>query len=293
MNRRKIITYLKVSTIGLVAALCATLLIVMVNSVETVAKVEEPVKLPIIMYHSILDSDHKAGTYVITPKQLENDMKYLKENGYTTISVNELVEYVKGEGMLPEKPIMLTFDDGYYNNYSYLYPLLKKYNMKAVISIIGKYTDLYSSGDEIMNNNYSHLTWDEMREMVASGHIEIQNHSYDMHSDQTRRGVRKVFGEDEAEYELKIAEDIELLQREINSNLGVTPKAFTYPFGFFNDESEKVVRELGFEVSFSCYERVNTITRDPECLYRLGRFNRPSGPSTKEFFAKIEKFEYE
>ena len=90
------------------------------------------VKLPIIMYHSLLNDSKLQNEYVISPEIFENDLKYLKNNGYSFLTVDDLIKYTSSDITLPEKCIMLTFDDGYYNNYYYAYPLLKKYNAKAV-----------------------------------------------------------------------------------------------------------------------------------------------------------------
>ena len=106
--------------------------------------------------------------------------------------MKEVIDYVNGTGFLPKKPIVLSFDDGYYNNYYYAFPLLKKYNMKAVISIVGKLSDDFSqTPDE--NPSYAHLTWDDILEMHLSGCWEIQNHSYNCHSFDHRNGVSDVY----------------------------------------------------------------------------------------------------
>lgn len=92
----------------------------------------EGIQLPIIMYHSMLRNG--SGEYTISPETFEEDLRYLKDNGYTTIYMQDLLDYINKQVPLPEKPIMLTFDDGYYNNYLYAYPLAKKYESKIVIS---------------------------------------------------------------------------------------------------------------------------------------------------------------
>ena len=97
---------------------------------------EKTTALTVIMYHGIINDTRYQGTYVISPVQFENDLKKIQSESYTTVTVHDLVEYVYNNRPLPEKPIMLTFDDGYYNNYLYAYPLLKKYGCKAVISPI-------------------------------------------------------------------------------------------------------------------------------------------------------------
>lgn len=148
------------------------------------AKEPEGIKVPIIMYHSILKT--KTGRYIVSPEKLEEDLKYVKEKGYTTVTMTDIIEYVYNDVTLPEKPIVLTFDDGYYNNYRYLYPLLEKYNMKAVISIVGSYTDRFTESNEA-NSNYSYLRWIDISMLIPEGRIEFQNHSYNMHTTANRK----------------------------------------------------------------------------------------------------------
>ena len=247
------------------------------------------VELPILMYHAICDGKAKEGKFVITKEELEKDLKYLKDEGYTTISSAELIEFVENGTPLPEKPIMLTFDDGYYNNYCYAFPLLKKYNAKAIISIIGKHTDMYS---EISEDNpaYSHITWDQAREMIESGLIEIQNHSYDSHTtDRGRNGTKKKKGETQTAYREYIHDDIGRLQEEIKENLGYTPMVFTYPFGSISEASCDILKEMGFKMTLSCAEKVSKIKAgDHECLYRLGRYLRANKISAEKILNKIK-----
>ena len=116
------------------------------DAVPTAAK-PAGVSLPILMYHSMLPASVLRGTYIVSPALFEQDLQYLKKEGYTTVVMQDLINYVNGRGSLPTKPIMLTFDDGYYNNYQYAFPLLKKYNMKMVFSPIGSCTEAYSQTD--------------------------------------------------------------------------------------------------------------------------------------------------
>ena len=122
--------------------LCVIAVLTMLAAVAvmpTFAKEEKTdgIKLPILMYHSIVKNEDRSGEYVITPIELEKDLLYLKQNGYTTVFVNDVIRYVKRGGELPEKPIILSFDDGTYNYREYLLPLLEKYDMKATVSIVG------------------------------------------------------------------------------------------------------------------------------------------------------------
>lgn len=251
---------------------------------------EDSAKLPIIMYHAICENNSKSSRFVIKKQALENDLKYIKENGYTTVSFAELVDYVENNAELPEKPIMLTFDDGYFNNYCYAYPLLEEYNAKAIISIIGKYTDLYSETTE-ENPSYSHITWTQAREMCESGLVEIQNHSYNSHTnDRGRNGTKKKKGESKEAYSQYMYDDVGKLQSEIKQNLGYTPELFTYPFGSVSEASYDILKKMGFKGTLSCGEKINTIRRgDNECLYMLGRYIRSDKISVKDILEKNMK----
>jgi hypothetical protein len=162
-----------------------------VNSSEAMDSVtEKSVKLPIIMYHSILDDPKKADVYVATRASLKSDLKYLKEHGFETVVIQDLIDYVNGQGTLPQKPVMITFDDGNYNVLYYALPLMKEYNMRAVLSVVGSYTDTYSKNPD-PNPEYAYLTWDEIRYLHETGVFEIQNHSYAMHKICERKGSMK------------------------------------------------------------------------------------------------------
>ncbi len=249
------------------------------------AHAQAGIPVPILMYHSILKDPAYTGTYVVTPEQLEADLQWLKNHGYTAVHMAQVIAYARGEGTLPEKPVVITFDDGYYNNYLYAYPLLKKYEMKGVLSVLGRYTDLYS-GVEENNAYYSHCTWEQLQEMAQCGVMEIQNHSYDLHTHSAaRRGCASNKGEAPAQYRQIVGEDIMKVQNRIRTELGITPQVFTYPFGSYTSESEKLVRELGFAASLSCETGIAVVT-DAESLYCMKRILRPGGTSAAAFFAE-------
>ncbi len=245
------------------------------------SKDEKEIDVPILMYHNIFRSGNTHGNYIISESGFEKDLKFLSENGYTTIFMQDLINYTQGKGSLPEKPVVLTFDDGYFNNYSYAFPLLKKYNAKAVISIIGYYTDLYSkSPDE--NPAYSHVTWSDIKTMMKSGNIEFQNHSYNLHTtDKGRNGTKKKKGESLAEYKAMLTSDLGKLQDSFASNTGYTPTTFTYPFGSVSEASYDIIREMGFKASLSCESGMNHISKNPDDLYMLKRYLRTPNKSAE------------
>ena len=272
---------------------CFLILIMLLSGIFAYASVksgtdDKEIAVPILMYHSILKDPKRSGDYVVTPDTLENDMKYLRNHGYETVLVKDLIAYVYDDVKLPKKPVVLTFDDGHYNNMVYLLPLLEKYKMKAVISVVGSYTEQFSLNDS-HNPNYSYLTWDDIRELESSGKIEIANHTYHFHEKNHRKGCSILNSETTAEYQEKLHADLKSLQLALAENSNITPPVtFTYPFGYICAESQNPIESTGFLASLSCYERINSISKDKGCLYMLGRYNRPAQIQTEEFMKKIK-----
>ncbi|MBQ5562882.1 MAG: polysaccharide deacetylase family protein, partial [Clostridia bacterium] len=167
-----------------------------------------PVKIAVVMYHGLIDDTSKQNKYFIDPKYFEEDLKYLNENGFQTIFASELINHFEKNTPLPEKPVLLTFDDGYYNNYTFAYPLLKKYNCKAVISPIGYPAD-EAVKETKQNTFYSQCTWKQLKEMSDSGLVEIQNHTYNLHHiDNGRNGAKNNTDESFEAYKKLLSDDL-------------------------------------------------------------------------------------
>ncbi len=272
-------------------ALCAALLtaaaLFRFAAASAGARPRKSAELTIVMYHSIVKDPDRQGQYVVSPAALESDMSYLRARGYETVVVRDLIDFVDRGVPLPEKPVMLTFDDGCYNNYLYAYPLALKYGMRIVISPVGSYTDRYTQGDAD-HEIYSYLTWSEVAELADSGAVEIQNHSYDLHGTSPRLGARKLRTESAAAYRAMLETDLRKMQDRVREMTGHTPTAFVYPYGIVSRESISVVRGLGFRASMVCEDRKNALTAgDPDCLFGLGRYLRPAGLSSESYFRRI------
>ncbi|PYG87841.1 polysaccharide deacetylase [Ruminiclostridium sufflavum DSM 19573] len=263
------------------------------NDTQTGILSEDKVLVPIVMYHSILKKSAEMGKYVITPREFENDLIYLKNHNYKTINMTDLINYVYHNSEIPPKPVIITFDDGNLNNYIYGKPLLEKYEMKAVISVVGKYSEQFS--DTLASNipptnnpNYAYASWEQIKEMSSSGYFEIQNHTYNLHSTGKRLGIKRKKGENTEAYKDMLKADIIKLQDKLTEVTGIRPNTFTYPFGYISKESKEVLKSLDFKATLSCAEGVNIINKDKEdTLFGLKRNNRPHGISSENFFEKI------
>lgn len=268
--------------------LSAVILIsVMTGATKETTADTDSVKLPVIMYHSLLKDEKLQNDYTVSPTLFENDLKYLTENGYTTVVVKDLTDYVYGKKSLPEKCIMLTFDDGYYNNYYYALPLLEKYKCKAVISPIASVSEKFTETKDI-SVTYGHITFHDIKEMSDSGYVEIQNHSYDMHSLKSRKGVSQKSGESDETYKSVLTEDVAKAQTLLENATGKKPTCFVYPFGAKNDLTEKLIKEMGFSCTLTCTEKPNIITKNPDSLYELGRYRRDRNETMQNLLIRID-----
>lgn len=276
----------KLLLIGLLISF-AVVMLVKSWAVRQVSAVDTAVLVPVAMYHSVTDEGKSPGQYVISPSMLESDLQYLSEHGYQTVTVTDLVNYVKYGTALPEKPVMLTFDDGYYNNYLYAYPLLNEYGMRAVLSPVAILTEEFSQSEDTRHEVWSYCTEEQLKEMADSGVIEIQNHSYDFHELSPRRGCLRKSGESEAAYREVFFSDTQRAQ-DLFVSLGIeAPVCYTYPYGACNSETEELVAQCGFTATLSCEEGIASIVRDPACLKRIRRYNRDGRLTTEAFWDKL------
>lgn len=281
------------SVVIFVSLLYCGILGMIFNAVSTVPvlsnNISGGIPMPIVMYHSILKDTDLSGKYVTTPDTLKNDIEFLKSHGYSFVSAKELIDYTENGSLLPEKPVMLTFDDGFYNSYGYVMPILEEFDAKAVVSVVGSFTDEFSESN-IANMTYGYLRWIDVYEMFLNSRIDIGNHSYDFHSNSNgRNGSKKKQGESSEAYRNVFYHDTKKAQDRFLEKTGFSPVIYTYPFGAYSDETTDILKDMGFKISLTCNEGVNIITPDPESLFMLKRYNRPSGISTSDFFAKIEK----
>ena len=269
-----------------IAAICAVTLL-LPSQLFCLAAGDDPIKLPVIMYHLV--EDKHLGKDVISTQEFESDLKYLAENNYTTVTIRDVVDYIYDGRPLPEKPIILTFDDGYVNTYRVVFPIIKKYHVKIVVSVIGKAVDDFSLHPS--NSEFAHATWAQLVEMTRSGCVELQNHTYNMHANGSPRiGCEQKAGETFEKYEHIMAEDVINCQQSIYQWTGAVPCAFTYPYGRYNENTDKILKSLGFKATLTCNFGINRLyAGDPDCLYDLKRPCRSHNYSLEKLVAEIDK----
>ena len=185
------------------------------------------VKVPILMYHYISTPPEDADKYRIdlsvVPDAFRSQMAYLAQNGYATISFYDLSLAVTNNQPLPEKPVILTFDDGYLDNYEIAYPILQEYGLQATFFVVTEFIDRGRAG---------YLTWKMVQEMAAAGH-NFEPHSR-THPELTNRDrdylIWEMLGP----------------QETLAYHIGYTPRYFSYPSGRYDDAVIAMLQEIGY-----------------------------------------------
>lgn len=246
-------------------------------------------KIPILMYHH-LDEKNQNGL-IVNPTVFERQMQLLKDEGYTTITDHDLSLFYQGKKLLPSKPVMITFDDGYYSNYQYAYPVLKKLNMKATIFLI---TDTIEH-PVLHPSPYPKLNWDQVEEMNDSGLISFQSHTNDLHQSiegQRNEGVilgpTKTMGRYESmkQYEQRVLTDLAVSKTLIEKHTGKPVISFSYPFGSYSSDSERLIKQAGFKISYTTDFGYNKKSEGP---YLLKRVNVHGNASAEHILVLMDK----
>ena len=238
---------------------------------------EISMQVPILMYHHL--SEDVTNSEMVSPAQFEAQIRALSEAGYTGVSFDELQAYVLRGEPLPEKPVVITFDDGYRSNYTRAYPILQKYNMKAAIFVIG----VSFGKDHYKDTDYAitpHFGAAEAAEMAASGLVSIQSHTYDMHQwlpyetgSAVRENILPLPGESEEAYVQTLTEDFTRSRAQLESATGQPVDVLAYPAGQYSTLAQVTLQSLGVHVTLSTNPGVNTVVKGlPQTLYAMLRF---------------------
>lgn len=211
-------------------------------------------KVPILMYHNLTNDPSAVTSMTITGERFQEDMEYLEYNGYTPLLSADLIDIRAGKEAMPERPVMITFDDGYRSNYDIAYPILQKTGMKAVIALIGK---SIRANDNTEANRFF-LKWDEAAEMADSGLVELASHTYNLHNPQYGgltapdgiNGIQRLKGESQAAYNKRVGEDFKQSIDLITQNTSQKNVLFfAYPFGARDGWMQPLLQKNGIQVS--------------------------------------------
>lgn len=249
---------------------------VMANELPNVcSRDQNPNEFTILSYHEIADkSETLDSTYAVTPSNFDQQIHWLMENGYHFININDILEYRKKGKPLPNKAVLITFDDGYQSVYANAYPILKKYKVPSVIALVGSWLQAKDrvdfSGHMIPRNKF--LSQNEIKEMVKSGLVEVASHSYQSHeglqgnpqgNKQPAITTRLWFNdtktyEDEKSYQQRIYNDLLENNVFLEHYTGQKPRVMVWPYGHYNIEARRIAERLGMPIGLTLDDGSNT-----------------------------------
>ena len=219
--------------------------------------------VPVLGYHALLphDLNTENAELIIDSEEFEAQLKILKKLGYKSLTLDEYYCWQRGKCKKPHRAVLITFDDGYQNNYDYAFPLLKKYNMNAVVFVIGE--NYYGDTKIFMNK--------EILEKAKKEYpnIEFASHTYNHHSI------------DAKEYD-EVIEDVQNMKKVIDTDY------LAYPHGQYTEEYKKALKDSGYKMAFTfgskAGHRKSSLSDDP---FEIPRLNISNGYPNWKFIMRL------
>ncbi len=185
----------------------------------------------------------------LTPQKFEDQLTWLKDNGFTIIPLKEAVAYLQGKrSSLPAKAVVISIDDGWKSAYQYLYPIIKKHNIPVTLFI---YPQTISEGKNAM-------TWDELEELHRNSLFDIQGHTYDHPN--FKHAKKSMSVEKYAQY---VKMQLEKSKQILEDKLGTKITLLAWPFGIYDSYLEDAAAKAGYEMAFSIDARTANKTQRP------------------------------
>ena len=230
------------------------------DPIGAVVAPDEVDSVSVIMYHNFVSEEDIANgiefeEYSISPSDFEQDLIWLKENGYVTITSAELLYFLENKEPIPKKAVILSIDDGSWGVYTNAWPLLKKYGMKADFNVIGKEIDdtwkLLDSDETRDGDPTPFCTWEELIEMQKSGEINICSHTYGLHvyNKEKRVGMSMMENESPREFAQVVKADYNLTLSCIEGWTGIMTETVAYPYSKRSSLGDQIILEnTGYKI---------------------------------------------
>lgn len=260
----------------------------------------------VLNYHDIIDEEDVVAPFdrmEANKHFLEDQFVWLKKNGYSVVSVQAVLDAAAGKSTLPEKSVLLTFDDGYLSFYSKVFPLLKKYHYPASVALVGTWMDgnvtAEDPGKPLMN-------WEQVREVANSGLVEIASHTYSFHTgivanpqgNTQAAAVTRLYDdpmliyENDEQYRARIRTEMLKSSDFIFQHAGIRPRVMVWPYGEYNATAIAAAKEAGFQITMGLVDGFNTLA-DLDVIKRLIIVDDPKIPKFAEIITglRVEKNE--
>jgi len=241
--------------------------------------------VPVLMYHHVSPS---PGMITTSPARFEAHMAWLRRQGWRTLRADEFAAYLAGEPV-PPKSVLITFDDGYLDNWLYAHPVLQRHGMHAVLFVVTGWVHdgpVRSAlrGEQALRQTPSHdgceaaiaagrsddviARWSELQAMEQAGTFEVHSHTH-THT----RWDKCSSSRDEKR--AAIARELDLSRRALQAHLGVASPHLCWPQGYFDDDYVQAARDAGFRYLYTTHAFGRNVPGgDPEHIYRVAVSNR-------------------
>ncbi|MGI9211797.1 MAG: poly-beta-1,6-N-acetyl-D-glucosamine N-deacetylase PgaB [Methylococcaceae bacterium] len=259
--------------------------------------------ITVLAYHDVADQTSRqmsVGNSTVSTENLRAQFEWLKTHHYEVIGIQALVDAREGKRKLPEKAVILSFDDGYASVYDKVYPLLQAYHYPALIALVGRWLEVedglqvpFSERETWPREHF--LSWKHIREMIDSGWVEVASHSHDAHRgipgdpalDLQPAYVTRLYSpvdgtyENDAAYARRLREEMRQSSDSIYTHLGVRPRVMVWPYGHFNQPALDAAAETGMNITFGLDDGHNTLADLPQ----MKRMLITDNPSLDDFAA--------
>lgn len=252
--------------------------------------------VPILLYHNLArDTETSISASTIYESQFRAELDTLKAQGCTAVTFQQMINFVERGIPLPERPVCITFDDGYLSNYEIAFPILQEYGMKATIFVVGSSVGCTEYYKDTQHRITPHFSYEQAAEMANSGMISIQSHTYDMHQwapfetgNKVRRNILQLPGESTEAYTKFLKADFTRSRSEIEDATGREVNILSYPGGAVSKLSQQILRDMGVKATMTIQSKKAVLVRGrPTSLERMGRFYVKSTTKPEEFLKWI------
>lgn len=245
----------------------------------------------VLCYHDIPKEVH-FDDYGVDQESFVQQLEYLHTHGYHFISVDDIINAHEGRKPLPEKAVLLTFDDGYLSFYESVFPLLKLYRYPCVLAVETRWV-----GEPDPDIKAPLMNWEQLKEVAKSKLVEIASHTHDLHhgviynpqGNNNWAAVARIYDpktktyESEGAYRMRIRDDLTLSKKLLQDKLGVNARAMVWPYGEYNQICIEEAKSLGFELMFYLEDKPANINN----IYEIPRYVYIKNPDIAEFIKRL------
>lgn len=235
-------------------------------------------KVPVLIYHQIVDGAEPGGETSISVQRFVEQMRYLRAAGYTTVSTRDLVKYMRGDIQLPEKSIVLTFDDGWKNVLNAV-PVLDELQFKASFWIITE-----------LGIGWSYMEWSDVAALSANPNFEVYSHTATHPWDPKSNLVTWVEGGDSRFGPADALRELVDSKRVLEEKLGRPVPYLAWPVGWYNERLVEMAKQAGYDALLTAEDGANGLGDD---VYRIKRLFVDGACDLNAFIRLITSYRYE